>query len=260
MQYHDIIYEKKGPNSNIALITLNRPKALNSLCDSLIVELMDACKSIDKDPNIGAIVLTGSTKAFAAGADIKEMNQKSFTDCTKERFIERWDIITDIRKPIIAAVNGFALGGGCELAMMCDIIYAGENAKFGQPEIKLGTTPGAGGSQRLVRSVGKSVAMEMVLSGEPINAQQAKEIGLVSKIFPVDKLVEETLKLAQKIAGFSPLIVAMAKEAVNAAYELSLKEGMRFERKGFYATFATSDRKEGMQAFLDKREPRFTNS
>ncbi|XP_060237923.1 enoyl-CoA hydratase, mitochondrial isoform X2 [Meriones unguiculatus] len=225
-----IIAEKKGKNSNVGLIQLNRPKALNALCNGLIEELNQALETFEEDPAVGAIVLTGGEKAFAAGADIKEMQNRTFQDCYSAKFLSHWDHITRIKKPVIAAVNGYALGGGCELAMMCDIIYAGEKAQFGQPEI---------------------------LTGDRISAQDAKQAGLVSKIFPVETLVEEAIQCAEKIASNSKIIVAMAKESVNAAFEMTLTEGNKLEKKLFYSTFATGDRKEGMAAFVEKRKANF---
>ncbi|KAK0405714.1 hypothetical protein QR680_018153 [Steinernema hermaphroditum] len=212
---------------------------------------------LDNDKFIGAIVITGSERAFAAGADIKEMVGRDFASTFSNRFLEDWTKVTQVRKPVIAAVNGFALGGGCELAMMCDIIYAGDKAFFGQPEINIGTIPGAGGTQRLTRVVGKSLAMEMCLTGNRISAQEAKESGLVAKIFPAGKLVDEAIKLGERISAQSPLIVQMAKEAVNSAYEMTLKDGLQFERRFFHTTFATKDRKEGMTAFAEKRKPQW---
>lgn len=258
--YEYIKVEKRGEKENVGLIQLNRPKALNALCDALMNELGSALNDFDSDNGVGAIVLTGSERAFAAGADIKEMSNMEYHNTFRGRFLSSWTRVTEITKPIIAAVNGHALGGGCELAMMCDIIYAGEKAKFGQPEILIGTIPGAGGTQRLTRVAGKSLAMEMVLSGQPIGAQEAKDAGLCSKVFPADKLVDEAIKLAEKISAQSPLTLAMAKESVNRAYETSLAEGLNFERRFFHATFATKDQKEGMGAFLEKRPPKFTGS
>nr|KAF6425169.1 hypothetical protein HJG59_009231 [Molossus molossus] len=252
-----IITEKKGKNHNVGLIQLNRPKALNALCNGLIMELNQALEAFEKDPAVGAIVLTGGEKAFAAGADIKEMQNQRFQDCYSTQFLSHWDRLAQVKKPVIAAVNGYALGGGCELAMMCDIIYAGEKAQFAQPEILLGTIPGAGGTQRLTRAVGKSLAMEMVLTGDRISAQDAKAAGLVSKIFPVEKLLEEAIQCAEKIASNSKIIAAMAKESVNAAFEMTLTEGNKLEKKIFYSTFATEDRKEGMTAFVEKRKANF---
>lgn len=252
--------ETRGTDNRVGLVTLNRPKALNALFAPLMAELISALEEMDKDPTIGAIVLTGSEKAFAAGADIKEMQNRDFQSNYREDFLAWWANIANTRKPIIAAVNGYALGGGCEVAMMCDIIYAGDRAKFGQPEITIGTIPGAGGTQRLTRAIGKSRAMEMNLTGVPINAQEAAAAGLVSKIFPADQLVDEAIKTADKIASHSKIAVQMCKEATNAAYELSLKEGLRFEKRIFQATFATNDRKEGMTAFVEKRKPEWSDS
>ncbi|KAL0616913.1 Enoyl-CoA hydratase, mitochondrial [Plecturocebus cupreus] len=252
-----IIAEKRGKNNTVGLIQLNRPKALNALCNGLIEELNQALKTFQEDPAVGAIVLTGGDKAFAAGADIKEMQNLSFQDCYSRKLLNHWDYLLQVKKPIIAAVNGYALGGGCELAMMCDIIYAGEKAQFGQPEILIGTIPGAGGTQRLTHAVGKSLAMEMILTGDRISAQDAKQAGLVSKIFPVETLVEEAIQCAEKIASNSKIIVAVAKESVNAAFEMTLTEGNKLEKKLFYLTFATDDRKEGMAAFVEKRKANF---
>lgn len=257
--YEFIKVEKTGEKKNIGLITLNRPKALNALCDKLMVEVNEALAGFDKDTSVGAVVITGSEKAFAAGADIKEMVNNTFSENMKHNFLEHWNGVSKATKPVIAAVNGYALGGGCELAMMCDIIYAGEKARFGQPEIAIGTIPGAGGTQRLTRAVGKSKAMEIVLTGNQITAEEAEKNGLVSKVFPVDKLVAEAVKLGEKIASHSPLIVAMAKDSVNRAYETTLQEGLNYEKKMFHATFATADRKEGMTAFIEKRPPKFTS-
>ena len=252
----DIIYEKKG---KIGLITLNRPKNLNALCDNLIKELNQILDNIEKDDNISVVVITGSEKAFAAGADISEMCNKNFIDLMKNDFILPWEKLSKFRKPVIAAVSGYALGGGCEIAMMCDIIIAAENAKFGQPEIKLATIPAAGGTQRLIRSVGKSKAMELVLSGNSLSAIEAKERGLVSKVVPVNTLLSSALDLANKIAANSLPVLILAKEAINRSFELSLEEGMKNERRLFQSTFSLSDRKEGMRAFLEKRKPKFFN-
>ncbi|XP_055693111.1 enoyl-CoA hydratase, mitochondrial [Lutzomyia longipalpis] len=251
--------EKKGENSNVGLITLNRPKALNALCNGLMTEVSQALDAFEADKSIGAIVITGSEKAFAAGADIKEMQNNTYAGCILGNFLQDWTRVARTQKPVIAAVNGYALGGGCELAMMCDIIYAGDKAKFGQPEIAIGTIPGAGGSQRLTRVVGKSKAMEMCLTGDMITAQEAHSMNLVSKVVPADKLVDEAVKLGEKISKHSPLIVALCKEAVNTAYETTLAEGLKFERRHFHATFSTKDRKEGMTAFVEKRPPVFTS-
>ncbi|OBZ83079.1 putative enoyl-CoA hydratase, mitochondrial [Choanephora cucurbitarum] len=255
--YTHILTETKG---KVGLITLNRPKALNALCSDLFTEINDALRSYDNNDNIGAVVITGSKKAFAAGADIKEMKDNSFVDTYKQNFLGHWAEMTEVKKPIIAAVNGYALGGGCELAMMCDIIYAGENAVFGQPEIKLGVIPGAGGTQRLVKAVGKSKAMEMILAGNVnLNAQEALNLGLVSKVVPSDNLVDEAVKTASVIASMSQVSVQMAKEAINKSFEVPLSAGLRWERIFFQALFGTADQKEGMNAFAEKRAATFTN-
>ncbi|WP_424137240.1 enoyl-CoA hydratase [Roseomonas chloroacetimidivorans] len=257
-EYGMIKAETRG---KVGLITLNRPSALNALCDQLTTELGQALKAFDADPAVGAIVITGSEKAFAAGADIKEMKDRTYPAVHFEDFIgNKWETVLTIKKPVIAAVAGFALGGGCELAMMCDIIIAAENAKFGQPEIKLGIIPGAGGSQRLTRAVGKSKAMDMILTGRMMDAAEAERSNLVTRVVPVESLVEEALKMGEAIAAFSQPSVAMAKEAVNAAYELSLREGVRLERRLFHSLFATEDQKEGMAAFAEKRKPAFRNA
>jgi enoyl-CoA hydratase len=254
--YANILVETHG---RVGLIRLNRPDALNALNAALIEDLNQALAGFEADPAIGALVLTGSEKAFAAGADIKEMQEKSFADVFLGDFVSRWENLTRTRKPVIAAVAGFALGGGCELAMMCDFILAADTAKFGQPEIKLGIIPGSGGTQRLPRFVGKSKAMEMVLSGRLMDAAEAERAGLVSRIVPAADLVAEALKVAQVIAGFSASAVYAAKESVNRAFETSLAEGVRFERRSFHALFATEDQKEGMRAFTEKRAPKFKN-
>src|SRR5579863_7904888 len=255
MNYQNILVETRDA---VGLITLNRPKALNALCDALVRELGAALDAFEDDDAVGAIVLTGSERAFAAGADIKEMAGKSFVECYVEDFItDGWERITTCRKPIIAAVAGFALGGGCEMAMMCDTILAAESAKFGQPEITLGIIPGSGGTQRLTRAVGKAKAMELVLTGRMMDAAEAERGGLVSRVVPNDKLLEEALKIAAQIAGFSRPAVFAAKEAVNRAFETTLAEGVRFERRLFHAMFATDDQKEGMAAFVEKRKPAF---
>lgn len=241
------------------MITLNRPKALNALCNGLIAELTQALEQFEQDDSVGAIVITGSEKAFAAGADIKEMQNNTYPSNVKSNFIAKWGRVAQSQKPVIAAVNGYALGGGCELAMMCDIIYAGDKAKFGQPEIAIGTIPGAGGTQRLTRAVGKSKAMEIVLTGNMIDANEAEKAGLVSKVVPADQLVAEAVKLGEKISSHSPLIVALAKESVNTAFETTLQQGLLFERRTFHATFSTKDRQEGMTAFIEKRPPNFTS-
>ncbi|XP_059059141.1 probable enoyl-CoA hydratase, mitochondrial [Achroia grisella] len=257
--YENIKIDVVGSKKNVGLIQLNRPKALNALCKPLFVELGKAVVDFDNDNSIAAIIITGNEKAFAAGADIKEMQNNTYSLNQKGGFLREWEDIGNCGKPIIAAVNGFALGGGCELAMLCDIIYAGEKAKFGQPEINIGTIPGAGGTQRLPRYVGKSKAMEIVLTGNFIDAQEAEKMGLVSRVFPVDKLLEESIKLAERIGTHSPLIVKLAKQSVNQAYETQLKAGLQFEKSIFYGTFATEDRKEGMTAFVEKRAPNFKN-
>jgi enoyl-CoA hydratase len=256
MPYANILVETHG---RVALIRLNRPQALNALNTPLIDELNLALASAERDAGIGAIVLTGSEKAFAAGADIKEMQSKSFVDAYLEDFITTWEGVARLRKPIIAAVAGFALGGGCELAMMCDFIIAADTAKFGQPEIKLGVIPGAGGTQRLTRAVGKSKAMELCLTGRMMDAAEAERAGLVSRIVPADKLIEEALKAAAIIAAQSAPSVLLAKECVNRAYETTLAEGVRFERRAFHSLFATQDQKEGMSAFIEKRPAKFAN-
>jgi enoyl-CoA hydratase len=257
MAYENIIVETKG---HVGLITLNRPKALNALCSPLISELGQALSAFDADDEIGAIVITGSEKAFAAGADIKEMAPKTFASCYIEDFITSgWEAVTKVRKPVIAAVAGFALGGGCEMAMMCDFILAAENAKFGQPEITLGIIPGAGGTQRLTRFVGKSKAMEMVLTGRMIDAAEAERCGLVSRVVPTSELLDEALKVGERIASFGRAAVFAGKESVNRSYETTLVEGVRFERRLFHALFATEDQKEGMAAFVEKRQAAFKN-
>jgi enoyl-CoA hydratase len=257
MDYSNIRLERRG---RVGLVTLNRPQALNALCDALIAELGHALDELEGDAAVGAIVITGSEKAFAAGADIKEMKDRDFIDVYRSDFITRgWERVAQCRKPVIAAVAGFALGGGCELAMMCDFILAAETARFGQPEIGLGTLPGAGGTQRLARAVGKAKAMELCLTGRMMDAAEAERAGLVARIVPADSLVEEAVKVAEKIAGFSQPVAMMVKEAVNRAFETTLAEGIRFERRLFHASFASADQKEGMAAFVEKRKPAFTN-
>jgi enoyl-CoA hydratase len=244
----------------VGVITLNRPKQLNALNDQLMNELGAALKAFDADEAIGCVVLTGSEKAFAAGADIGAMAQYSFADAYKGDYITRnWEAIRTIRKPVIAAVSGFALGGGCELAMMCDFIIAADNARFGQPEIKLGVIPGAGGTQRLPRAVGKSKAMDMALTGRMMDAAEAERAGLVSRVVPYEKLMDEALAAAIVISGFSQIAVMAAKESVNRAFEGSLSDGVMFERRLFHALFATQDQKEGMDAFVNKRAANFTH-
>ena len=256
MAYENILYETRG---KVAIITLNRPKAMNALNAALVGELVAALRIVEADPNLGCTVLTGSERAFAAGADIKEMATFDFVDAYVGDFIGSWDQVATMHKPVIAAVAGYALGGGCELAMMCDFILAADTAKFGQPEITLGVMPGAGGTQRLTRFVGKSKAMEMVLTGRMMDAAEAERAGLVSRVVPADELLGEAIAAAEKIADFSQPIVMMAKESVNRAYETTLAEGVRFERRLFHAMFSTADQKEGMDAFAAKRTPQFRN-
>lgn len=257
MQYENILVET---HAKVGLVKLNRPKALNALNDQLMDELGHALTAFDADENIGCIVVTGSEKAFAAGADIVAMAKYSYMDAYKGNYITRnWEQIRNIRKPVIAAVSGYALGGGCELAMMCDFIIASDTAKFGQPEIKLGTIPGAGGTQRLPRAISKSKAMDMCLTARMMDAAEAERAGLVSRVVAADKLMEETMAAATVIASMSLPSVMMIKESVNRAYESTLAEGIQFERKLFHSTFATDDQKEGMQAFIEKRAPNFTN-
>ncbi|MFK7866402.1 MAG: enoyl-CoA hydratase [Alphaproteobacteria bacterium] len=257
MKYENILVSTE---QSVGVITLNRPKALNALCAALMDELTEALKAFEQDAAIGAIIIIGSEKAFAAGADIKEMAAKDFQQVYSEDFITTsWEHLTKCRKPVIAAVSGYALGGGCELAMMCDFIIASEDAKFGQPEITIGTIPGAGGTQRLTRLIGKSKAMDMVLTGRMMDAKEAEQAGMVARIVPADQLKEATLKIAGKIASLSQPVVMMAKESVNKAYEHSLKEGLMFERRMFHATFALEDQKEGMAAFVEKRKPEWKN-
>ncbi len=255
MAYENIIVET---HARVGLIRLNRPQALNALCAALMNEMEVALDAFEADANIGCMVITGNDRAFAAGADIKEMQPKSYMDVFKEDFItSNWERVARCRKPVIAAVAGFALGGGCELAMMCDFILAADTAKFGQPEINLGVMPGAGGTQRLTRFVGKSKAMEMCLTARMMDAVEAERAGLVSRIVPAADLVNEALKVAAKICELSMPIVMMAKESVNRAYETTLSEGVRFERRLFHAMFATDDQGEGMAAFNEKRKPNF---
>ncbi len=252
MAYENIIVEPK--DGGVALITLNRPEALNALCDALINELGQAMDELEADASVGCIVITGSAKAFAAGADIKEMQSRTYMDVYMTNFISTWERVAKSRKPVIAAVAGFALGGGCELAMMCDFIIAADTAKFGQPEVKLGILPGAGGSQRLTRFVGKSKAMEMCLTGRMMDAAEAERAGLVSRVVPADGLVDDALATAKTIAGMSRPTTYMIKEAVNRSYETTLAEGILFERRVFHAAFATEDQKEGMAAFAAKKK------
>jgi enoyl-CoA hydratase len=257
MAYEMILVETRGA---VGLIRLNRPKALNALCDTLVRELGTALDIFEADDAIGAVVITGSDKAFAAGADIKEMAGRSYMDVYLGDFITKgWERVTTCRKPIIAAVAGHALGGGCELAMMCDTVIAADTAKFGQPEILLGVIPGAGGTQRLTRFVGKAKAMDMVLTGRTMDAAEAERSGLVSRVVPAATLIDEAVGVAERIAELSRPSVMIAKEAVNRAYETTLAEGIRFERRVFHSLFATEDQKEGMAAFVEKRKPRFKN-
>ena len=257
MAYEMILVETHGA---VGLIRLNRPKALNALCDALVRELGQALDAFEADDAIGAVVVTGSDRAFAAGADIKEMAGRSYMDVYLGDFITKgWERVTTCRKPIIAAVAGHALGGGCELAMMCDTIIAADTAKFGQPEILLGVMPGAGGTQRLTRFVGKAKAMDMILTGRTMDAAEAERSGLVSRVVPAASLIDEALAVAGRIAEMSRPSVMIAKEAVNRAYETTLAEGVRFERRVFHSLFATEDQKEGMAAFTEKRKPRFRN-
>ena len=258
MAYETIEVRTEG--EKVGIITLNRPKQLNALNDQLMNELGEALKAFDADEKIGCMIVTGSEKAFAAGADIGAMAKYSFADAYKGDYITRnWEAIRSIRKPVIAAVSGFALGGGCELAMMCDFIIAADNAKFGQPEIKLGVIPGAGGTQRLPRAVGKSKAMDMALTGRMMDATEAERSGLVSRVVPFDKLMDEALGAALIIADFSQIAVMAAKESVNRAFEGTLADGVMFERRLFHALFATQDQKEGMDAFLGKRKANFVH-
>jgi enoyl-CoA hydratase len=257
MSYSTIIVETRG---KVGIITLNRPNALNALNSALVGEMSQALDAYEADEGIACIVITGSSKAFAAGADIKEMQSKSYMQAYKEDFIGSWERVTRCRKPVIAAVAGFALGGGCELAMMCDFIIAADNAKFGQPEIKLGVMPGSGGTQRLARFVGKAKAMEMCLTGRMMDAAEAERCGLVSRVVPADKLMEDALKTAETIASMSLPSLMMTKESVNRAFETTLSEGVKFERRVFHAMFAMEDQKEGMAAFAEKRPAKFKNA
>ena len=254
--YETILVER---DERVGIITLNRPKALNALNSQVMNEVTSAATELDNDPGIGAIIITGSAKAFAAGADIKEMADKTFVEAFLGDFAANWHRAATVRKPVIAAVAGFALGGGCELAMQCDLIIAADNAKFGQPEIKLGIIPGIGGTQRLTRAVGKAKAMDLILTGRMMDVQEAERSGLVARIVPLQSLVEEALKIAETIASMSLPSVLGAKEAVNTAFETSLAEGVRFERRVFHSLFATADQKEGMAAFIAKRPAKFEN-
>ena len=257
MAYEHILVETRGA---VGLVTLNRPEALNALCAALIKELAEALDAFEADDAIGAIVLTGSDKAFAAGADIKEMSGRSYMDVYLSDFITvGWERVSTCRKPIVAAVAGYALGGGCEMAMMCDYIIAADSARFGQPEITIGAIPGAGGTQRLPRFVGKAKAMEMCLTGRMMDADEAERSGLVSRVVPAAELLDEAVKSAAKVAAMSQPIAMMVKESGNRAYETTLAEGVLFERRTFHSVFATEDQKEGMHAFVEKRKPNFKN-
>jgi len=255
--FETILLERKG---RVGIITLNRPKALNALNSQLMREVVSAVEELDADSEIGAILLTGSERAFAAGADIKEMAPKTFSEVYAEDFFSDWDRLSSARTPIIAAVSGYALGGGCELAMLCDFIIASDTAKFGQPEIKLGVIPGIGGSQRLTRAIGKAKAMDMCLTGRNMDAEEAERAGLVSRVVPAAELLEVALDAATTIASMSLPTAIMAKEAVNRSFETTLAEGVRFERRVFHSTFATADQKEGMAAFVEKRTPEFKHA
>jgi enoyl-CoA hydratase len=256
-EYSNILVERRDA---VGIVTLNRPQALNALNAGLIAELSAAFDDLESDPAIGAIVLTGNDKAFAAGADIKEMAGKTYMQAYAEDFITRgWERVGQCRKPVVAAVAGFALGGGCEVAMMCDIVIAGENARFGQPEIQLGTMPGAGGTQRLPRFIGKAKAMDLCLTGRMMDAVEAERAGIVSRIVAADKVLGEAIAVAERISQMSRPIAMMVKESVNRAFETTLAEGVRFERRLFHSTFATEDQKEGMAAFVEKRKPAFRN-
>jgi len=256
MTTETIIVERRG---RVGIVRLNRPQALNALNATLRNELLSAVEAFDADADVGCILIAGSDKAFAAGADIKEMADKSYIDIFRADYAADYERLTRVRKPVIAAVAGFALGGGCELAMMCDFIIAADNAKFGQPEIKLGIIPGIGGTQRLARAVGKAKAMDLVLTGRMMDAAEAERSGLVARVVPAASLMAEAIKVAETIAAMSQPALLAAKEAVNRSFETSLAEGVRFERRVFHALFATKDRKEGMAAFIEKRPPRFTN-
>lgn len=256
MTYANILVET---HDAVGLIRLNRPQALNALNAALIAELGQALNAFDQDAKIGAVVITGNEKAFAAGADIKEMASKSYMEAYLGDFLASWDRVAHQRKPVIAAVAGFALGGGCEIALMCDFIIAADTAKFGQPEIQLGVMPGAGGTQRMPRYIGKAKAMDLILTARMMDAAEAERSGLVARVVPAEKLVDEALAAAKKIASFSQPIAMMAKEAVNRAFETTLAEGVRFERRLFHSMFATEDQKEGMAAFVEKRKPQFKN-
>ncbi|MEE1820545.1 enoyl-CoA hydratase [Streptomyces sp. SP18ES09] len=255
--YETITVERTGDRT--ALLTLNRPKALNALNLQVMEEVVAATEALDRDPDVGCVVITGSAKAFAAGADVKEMQPQGYMDMYLTDWFTAWDRLGNLRTPTVAAVSGYALGGGCELAMLCDILLASDTAVFGQPEIKLGVIPGIGGSQRLTRAVGKAKAMELCLTGRTMDAAEAERAGLVSRVVPADDLLSEALAVARTVAGMSKPVAMMAKEAVNRAFETTLAEGVRFERRLFHAVFATVDQKEGMSAFAEKRAPDFTH-
>lgn len=250
----NIIVERKN---GVVVVRLNRPKVLNALNSAVIEEILAALRPLDRDPDVGCFVITGSERAFAAGADIKELASKSYMDMFHEDFFAGWDEFAALRTPKIAAVSGYALGGGCELAMMCDMIFAADTAKFGQPEIKLGLIPGMGGSQRLTKLVGKAKAMDLILTGRMMDAEEAERAGLVARVIPADRLMDETLAAAEQIAGYGKTAAIVAREAVERALEMGLREGMMFERRTYYALWATADAREGMQAFIEKREPEF---
>lgn len=254
---HILVSKNYREHKHIALIQLNRPKVLNALSTDLMKEVVDAMFAFEDDKDVRVIILTGSDRAFAAGADIGQMAEATPIDQINDNRFRTWKQMSLITKPIIAAVNGFALGGGCELAMSCDFIIAGDTAKFGQPEIKIGTIPGAGGTQRLTRAIGKSKAMLAVLTGEPMDAYEAEKAGLVAKVVPAETLMQETFEIAKVISNRAPVAVKLAKESVNIAFETALKDGMEYERRNFYLTFSSKDQKEGMKAFLEKREPNY---
>ncbi len=245
--------------NNVGIITLDRPEAMNALCEELAIELTDAIETFDQSPDVHVLILTGNDKAFAAGADIKEITPKSFNDVYKDDFIFKWECVARCRKPIIAAISGYALGGGCEIAMMCDMIIASETAKFSQPEITIGILPGAGGTQRLTKAVGKAKAMEICLTGRMFTAQEAEQIGLITKVVAQEQLHSEALALAEKIASYSLPVTMMIKEAINHSFETTLSEGVHFERRLFHGAFSLEDRKEGMQAFIEKRQANYKN-
>jgi enoyl-CoA hydratase len=255
--YETILVEKRG--DRVAVLTLNRPEALNALNSQVMTEVTSACADLDVDPDVGCIVITGSEKAFAAGADIKEMQPRSSQEMYHDNFFAGWEALSRVRTPLVAAVAGYALGGGCELAMMCDLIIAADNAKFGQPEVKLGVMPGMGGSQRLTRAIGKAKAMDMCLTGRMMDADEAERSGLVARVVPTDELLEQTIEVAATIASMSKPVVQKITETIDRVDETSLSEGLRFERHVFHAMFATNDQKEGMAAFVEKRPPDFTH-